>query len=294
MSRSQAVRRGFESVLKQPEIYLAEMVWRMAFLAVAALVMGYALVGYLDTLPVSDRDLFGLANVIPGTVGPALANVFRGSGPRLVRILLAATLGVAALWWLAASAGRLATLRALLGRESGRPALMLRIHALRLLVMAGAWPALAAAYLLAGAFSRSGGSGHDAARFYLLFLPLAGLVLGLWSSLSGVLMLAPVYAVRDEKGVFAAIGAAAASARERASQFAWVAAAFGFLRWVAWGFGLVVLLTLMGVLSGAPAPVVGLVLLGWALLYAGVTTLLSIARLAAWVRIAEWEGKAAY
>ncbi|MBI2683626.1 MAG: hypothetical protein HYX26_10530 [Acidobacteriales bacterium] len=293
MSRSRAVRTGFLSVLKRPEIFFAELMWRWAFTTAAAMVLAYAILGYLDTLLVSDRDLFGLANVVPGTVGPALANIFRGSGPRLVRIVSVALLGVALLWWVAASIGRLATLRAMLPGRLGRLVVVLRIHELRILVMVAAWLAYVAAFALAGAFSRTSAHAHDPGKFYLLFLPLVFVIGCVWSGLSWFLMLAPIFSVRDDRGVFASIGAAAECAKQRVSQFAWVGGLFGFLRLVAWVIGFIVLMTLLGIVAQAPAKLAWLVLLLWAMLYSAVANFLSIARLAAWVRIAEWDGTTA-
>ena len=287
MSRSRAVRTGFLTILKQPEIYFAELMWRWAFTTAAVMLMAYAILGYLDTLPVNDRDLFGLANVIPGTVGPALGNIFRGSGPRLVRIISVALIGVALLWWVAASFGRLATLRALLPGKAGRLVVVLRIHELRILLIAAAWSAYAGALVLAGAVSRTSEHGHSPGKFYLVFLPLAFLIGSVWNWLASMLMLAPVFSFGEGVGVFASIGDAAACVRRRFSQFAWVSTFFSVVRIVAWVCGFFVLMTLLGLVMNAPAKLAWLVLLVWAMLYSAVATFLTITRLAAWVRIAE-------
>src|SRR4051812_16860651 len=102
MSRSKAVRTGFTAIFREPAIFAAELAWRWTFSVAALLVLIYALLMFLQSLAVTDSDYFGLIGFIPGTAASALANIFHGSGPKMLRVALALWLGLTFLWWLAA------------------------------------------------------------------------------------------------------------------------------------------------------------------------------------------------
>ena len=95
MSRSRAVRFGFSTAFRRPALFAAELAWRWAFGAAAVLLIGYSVLLFLSSIPVSDRDLFGLSGMIPGMIQSSLAHIFNGSGPKIVRLLAAAGTGAA-------------------------------------------------------------------------------------------------------------------------------------------------------------------------------------------------------
>ena len=172
MSQSRAMRSAFSTVFRQPAIYLAEFVWRALFAITAALLTFYALIGYLDSREVTDMDLFALFGFIPGTGRAALTHIFQGSGPVLIRTVMALALGMGLLWLVLATFGQSVTLSALYG--SVRPAFR---------VVAG-WNVarLALFYLTIAAFVGAGfvafmksqlaDGGHDRGAFYALAVPL--------------------------------------------------------------------------------------------------------------------------
>src|SRR5436305_122115 len=113
MSQSRAIRSGVSAIVRQPLIMLAELAWRWTLAAAVITVGAYSFLLFLHSLPVSDLDMFGLSGLIPSLFWQTVAHIFNGSGPKMIRITAILILAYAGLWWLAASFGRTATLRAL-------------------------------------------------------------------------------------------------------------------------------------------------------------------------------------
>ena len=229
---------GFRAAFRRPSLTLAEMVWRWTAGATAAALLVFGLFEYLDTLPVTNGELLFLRTRHPYLVGEAIAHILRGSLNRAVMAGLFAALMLMVLWIVAASVGRIATVRVLLDyfrrdvagnvRTSGvlmmarcvqarlyeccMPAL-LRLNFLRAAV------ALAAGFGFVGASILAGFASPDAdprpGLAFLLFLPLAGLICLVWWALNWLLSLAGMFAVRDGEDVVGAISAAVTLCRER-------------------------------------------------------------------------------
>jgi hypothetical protein len=105
MSKSHAVRSGFSAIFRDPLVYIAELAWRWTYAVASALLIAYGVLLFLNSLPVSARDAFGLSGIIPGLFVEALANIFRGSGPKMLRMAAMLFAGLGLLWFLAASLG---------------------------------------------------------------------------------------------------------------------------------------------------------------------------------------------
>jgi len=321
MSRSRAIRSGATAIIRQPLVMLAELAWRWT-LATALLVLGaYSVLLFLHSLPVTDRDMFGLSGVIPALFWQTLAHIFSGSGPKMVRIAIILSVGFSLLWWLAASFGRAATLRVLAQTttqaqatgESQETISRLRMrtvfafNGLRVLLGFTAAMAYVAAFLLA--FSASGmsaetggGTSGAAGKFYLLFFPLALLIGTTWSLLSWYLSLAPIVAAATPaysrpspsfapRAVSSVLDAAMLCRRQPA-QFAWVGFVLGCLRLALYAAAWFVLLAIVGLLAALPGGIVLGVLLLLALLYSLVSTAVNLVRVAAYLRIVEWDAEA--
>src|SRR5437588_8118452 len=118
MSRSHAIRSSVDTLLRQPLVIIAELAWQWA-LATAMLVLGtYSLLLFLHSTPVTNGDVFGLSGIVPSLFWQTIVHIFSGSGPKLLRIGVVLAGAFSFLWWLAASAGRAATLQAL-ARNAG-------------------------------------------------------------------------------------------------------------------------------------------------------------------------------
>ena len=219
---------GFRAAFRRPSLTLAEVMWRWTAGGTAAALFGFGLFEYLDTLPVTNGELLFLRTRHPYLVGEAIAHILRGSLNRVVITGLVAFLLLAALWIVAASVGRIATVRGLLdyfrkdiaddvstktaGENNPLPGL-LRLNFLRTTV------ALAAVFGFVGASILAGFASPDAnprpGVAFLLFLPLAALICCVWWTLNWLLSLAGMFAVRDGEDAVGAIGSAVAFCRER-------------------------------------------------------------------------------
>ena len=125
------MRTGFRLVRHRPAVMLAEIMWRWSFGVAAGALVTVAVLRFLASLTVTDGELFALRSGIPQLMADAILHIFQGSGERLLRLTLIVTPAVSALWILAASAGRAATLRALV---QDAPASFTRRHDLRSLL----------------------------------------------------------------------------------------------------------------------------------------------------------------
>lgn len=290
MSKSHAIREGFTSIFRDPLIYLAELAWRWTYGIAAALLTVYAVLMFLHSLPVSDRDLFGLSGILPWLYTEALANIFKGSGPKMVRILIMLSAGLGILWFLAASFGRVATLTALLRQPQPRLRPVLRLHFLRLVVGMAALVAYAGALAVAASAARfENGHGYHVGKFYLVFLVLSFVLGTAWSSASWYLSLGPILSVRNNTGVLDSLYDAAALVRRRPSQFTWVGIVFAIMRVVIWFCSFIIFLAVMGSLVKASTGVSTGVFILLVVSYSAVSNLLNIVRLGSYSRIIQWD-----
>jgi hypothetical protein len=281
MSQSQAMRSAFGAIFRHPAIFLAEFVWRATFAITAALLAFYALIGYLDSMEVTDADLFGIFGFVPGTARAALTHIFQGSGPALVRTMVAVVIGAGLLWLVLASFGESVTLSALFG--SKRPAFravaewnLARLSLLYLTIAA----MIGAAFLAFGRARLTDGS-HDPGRFYALALPLWLLVIWISGTIGSVVAVASLRHVRGN----------AVEWRNARVQFVWVAFATGVMRTLLWAAGLFAFFIILGMALQAPAFIAWLLIIVCALVYGAASTLIHLLRLAGYVRVLTWEAE---
>src|SRR5690349_21579234 len=158
-SRSPTLQ-GFELMLRQPSLGLAEIVWRWSFgFALTALAL-FGLHEYLATLNVTNGELFLLRTGHPALVSHAILRILQGSGSRAALALIVMAIGGGMLWVLAATVGRTITLRRILdcfhspsSQNRLRLGSMAELHVLRLAVSFAAILAGLAALLIASRIS---------------------------------------------------------------------------------------------------------------------------------------------
>src|ERR1044072_9171305 len=114
MKRRSPTLEGFKVVFRRPSIGLGEISWRWTFGAGATTLLCLSFLEYLDTLPVSNRDLFLLRSRQPALISKALSHILAGSGPRFVMSFIILGLTLVLAWVLIGSFGRAATLKGLL------------------------------------------------------------------------------------------------------------------------------------------------------------------------------------
>ena len=315
MARLSPTIEGFRATFRRPSLTFAEIAWRWTVGATAWALWLFWVLEYLDTLPVSRGDTVLLSTRQPLLVGRAISHIFRGSGNRAVVAAALAALALACLWIVAASIGRVATVRALLdyfgekfadknfpagdGDEGGRDVAsnvfttkqwrclrsMIGLGFLRAAATLAALLALLGAAVLAGYVSTEAKPRPGLA--FGLFLPLAGLVCMAWSMLNWLLSLAGMFAVRDGEDAPGDIFAAVAFFRERVGPVFAVGTWTGLAHLTAFSIATTAISMPLAFLQVAPPRLVLACVIVLTLVYFAVADWLYMARLAGYVCIAE-------
>ena len=318
MSSPTPVRNGFRAVWRQPSIFFAELSARWSWGGAALLLIGLALFEYLQTLIVTPADMFLLRLKHPLAVSRALADIFRGSWPRVLHTFLLLVPALTVLWVVIMALGRFVTLRSLidsakvdsvettsvpekeLDPTAFRPLNIrsspLRFQPLRSLMglnFLRSGLALAAFVSLVGSaivssFVSTVKHPH-AGLALLLFIPLAIVVTTIWSSVNWFLSIAAVFVVRESEDTFGSIAAAVDFCRRCAGKVSGAGFWFGAMHLVAFVMATTVVMYPLSLSSVEPASVtlslMGLVTLA----YFAVADYLHIARLAGYVSLVEWD-----
>ncbi len=301
---------GFRTAFRQPLLTIGEITWRWVVGATTVALVIYGFFEYLGTLPVNGGELLFLRSRQPYLVAKAIAHILRGSLSRVVLSVTLAAMLLGLLWMIAAAIGRIATVRTLIshfrdfvtrvpggasgdsealrshvGSDSGSFPALLRLNFLRTcLVIAGVLGFVGAA-ILAGLASPD--SHPRPGLAFLLFMPMAALVVLLWWGLNWLLSLASMFAVRDGEDVIGAISAAVALCRKRTGAVAAVSTWTGLAHLVAFVGATTVVSIPMGFAPIVPGRLVLLAMILITLAYFALADWLYMARLAGYVCIAE-------
>lgn len=304
---------GFRAAFRRPSLTMAEISWRWTAGATAVALLLFGLFEYLGTLPVTNGELLFLRTRHPYLVGEAIAHILRGSMNRAVMAGTLAAIMLAGLWIIAASLGRIATVRGLLDyfrrnvagsvsanglandgerdvasnlSTSASPMRALaRLNFLRVAVALAAILGFVGASILAS-FASPDANPRPGLAFFL-FLPLVALVCFVWSSLNWLLSLAGMFAVRDGEDAVGAISAAVALCRERAGAVSAVSTWTGLAHLVAFVGATTVVSLPLGFVAVVPWRLVVVVMMLVTLVYFALADWLYMARLAGYVCIAE-------
>jgi len=282
MSQSRAMRSAFGMVFRQPAIYFADFVWRTTFAITVMLLAFYALIGYLDSMEVTELDLFGLSGMVPGTAGAALIHIFQGSGPVLLRTVVAVALGAGSVWLVLATVGEGVTLSALFG--SKRPAFRVLAgwNLARLALLYLTIAAFVGAGFVAFAKSQLDDGSHDRGAFYALAVPLWLIVFWVGRLVSSFISVESLRRVRGDLPEW----------RSGRGQFVWVAFATGLMRVVLWFTALFAFFMVVGMAVQSPAFIAWLLIVLFAIAYSAASTLIHLLKLAGYVRVIAWEAEA--
>jgi hypothetical protein len=295
---------GLRLVLRQPALGMAEIVWRWSFATTSWLLCGYLAFGYLDTLPVTNGDLFLLRSGVPALTFGAIQHILLSGRQRLVTAALICLITMCMAWVFAASVGRTATISVLLDRANieatnsvvvdsqNSPTVLSRLlsktvltlHALRAALLLGMLVAFLGAVVVAGSASSYHGA-HPAIGF-LLFLFLAGAIATLWCALDWLLSTAPIFAIRDGESTLGAISETVTLVCERFGALVRSSGLFGTIHLVVFFVVISLLSVLLPVARMFSPGAMVLLILTLALLYFALIDFLRVARLAAYINIA--------
>ena len=286
MSRSGALSHGFKRVWNDPLLFGAELAWRWTFAVALFLLVTYGILLFLNSLPVSDKDLFRLSGILPGLYLDALASIFRGSGPKLIKVTVALLFGGCILWLISSSWGRAITLADLQQKGINVPRVS-RFHFLRVLVGLLSFGAYIGSFVFALSLSDRGRT-HDWSMFFAIVIPLWLVVTFIRGTLGWWISLAPF--IEPRRSVLHTLLAASDVARDRSSQFLWVNFALGCLRLVLAVAALMAAFTALGVFAEVDEAFTWTALALVLIAYSLVRNWINTWELAAYLRVIEWDG----
>ena len=293
MPTESPLRYGFRTVWREPMLALAEIAWRWVWGASALLIAWFAARGYLRSLDVSKYDQFRLNSGNPQWMAEAITHIFSGSGPTLLRLTLIITPAALVLWLFAASFGRAATLRTLVGNGSagvhtnGKSfvARTFLLHLWRVVIGTLALVGMAASFLL-GAVLMGGSDPPQPLVFMAVFFPLATLFTVVRSRINWFLLLANIYAAAGT-GMGAGFGEATRVFKRRSGEFMSVGTVIGVIRLVLMGGVTLLSFALLPAIGNVPGKLLWSVFLLMTLLYFAVSDWLYAVKLAAYTRIVQ-------
>jgi hypothetical protein len=285
---------GFRTAFRRPSFTFAEVTWRWVVGATSIAVFFFGLFEYLDTLRVTSGEILFLKTRQPFLVWQAILHILRGNLSRGVLPAILAALMLAFLWMMAASVGRILTIRALLEHFRREPANdsvfasfdpVFRINFLRVsLVVAGLF-GLAGAAILAGLASPDANPQPGVAFF--IFVPIATVVCLICWALNWFLSLSALFAVRDGESAMGAIGATVCFCRERTGAVFAVSTWAALAHLVVFGAATTVVFLVLGFAGVLPGRLIALATIVVTVAYFLVADWLYMSRLSGYVCILE-------
>jgi hypothetical protein len=291
MARRSPTLEGFRILFRMPSLGLAEIAWRWAIGAAFLASLTFAVVQYLDSLPVTQADLFLLRTRQPIMVSRALARIFAGSGLRFFTALIVIGITINVGWIIVAAVGRAFTLKSVLAYFFPGRAVplvvgpIMNLNALRAAAALAAGVSTLGALLLAAKASPATDPSPGTAM--LIFLALWLLVSMCWIMLNWLLSLAAIFVMTEQATASEAISRAVDLLRHRTGGVAAITIWFGLAHGVAY----VVASTAVGIPLAFTGLLPGWVVFGGvvvtSLLYFALVDYLYIGRLAAYLFLAE-------
>src|SRR5215467_8895875 len=221
MKRRSPTLEGFKVIFRRPSLGMGEIAWRWSFGAGATALLCFSFLEYLDTLPVSNRDLFLLRSRQPTLVSKALSHILAGSGPRFMVASVLLTLTLTLAWVVIASLGRAATLKGLLSyfwAEDASKRFPFRMKALYGLNFLRAGASLAVLVGSVGAMILGGMASPEKdpspGLAFLIFMAVVTMAWLAWSVMNWVLSVASIFVVTNGTDTLSAIEDAVGFVRE--------------------------------------------------------------------------------
>jgi hypothetical protein len=282
-------RDGWRAIARTPLLILCEISWRWTFGIALWAVLAYIAFSSLGQVQMTDAEIRLLRELDPRASSYVLLRVMNAIVPVVLRVFIYTLPALVVLWVAAATFGRAATLRALLGPQCRkvRWSAMIGVNLLRVVLLFAAILAFVGSSILVGRMFR--GEPEYLGAAILLSLGVNLLVVSLWSLLNWFLTLAPIFVMRDGAGTLAAFAASLGLFRERSGPYMAAAVGLGLVR--------LALITVVSVLSLIPLGMIGNFPMGavitagiaFALVYYALTDAVQIWRIAAYVSLANYE-----
>lgn len=283
------IRDGWRAITRTPSLILCEIAWRWTFGIALWAVLAYIALSSLGQVRISDTEIKLMRALDPRISSYVLLRVMNAIVPVVVQVFVYTLPALVVLWIAAATVGRAATLKALLGERCGkvRWSALAGVNLLRVVVLFAAVLAFVGSSILIGRMFR--GEPQLLGAAILMSMGVDLLILSAWSLLNWFLSLAPIFVMRDGAGTFGALAASLDLFRERSGPYMGAAVGLGLVR--------LVLITVVSVLSVIPlgmignSPMFAVIVAGitLALIYYALTDAIQIWRIAAYVSLAVYE-----
>jgi hypothetical protein len=289
---------GFAALWHEPALFAAELTWRWCF-GLAA--WGLAIISaalFLDSLKISSGDQFLLSTLQPRLLSEALRHIVRGSFNPFLWEQTLLLVGLTLLWAFAATAGRAATLRrlvAMFGVEGEPQGMSWEFEPIFVLnLLRAMWTLIAiTAILVSLAAGIMMAHNQRAAKAALVLSFGIGLSWAFGVILNWFFGLAPLFCVRNRVAASEALAQSVDFFSRQAGRLFGLGFVFGLLRPVWAGTMFFVLFAPLRLAHHVARGWIMLMMAMVALVYFAGTDLLYLARLGAYVSLAEDESHTA-
>lgn len=279
------ITQGLRAVMRDPVIFLVEILWRWSFALLACLLVAGVGLMLLGPLHVGKAWDTAWGSRDPQRMGQFLVVIVLLLGIKVIAIaVIGLPLAIALIWGILAALGRFVTIKRL---RSGLTSLCFRtVFALQLLRGLISWFALVLLFAttIGEALIATRGTQPDLVLYYLMVMPTVVLIGVSWLILNWYLSLAAIFG-RDGQSFRGALRQARQTVRQQRSDFAGTGFVFLLFRTVV----LLIALTICGLTSGmaGTAPQSYFVLLVVvSLAYFAVADFFYMARMAAYLALA--------
>jgi len=285
---------GFAAIRHEPALFAAELTWRWCFGLAAWGLATVSATLFLDSLKVSSSDQFLLDTLQPRLLSEALRHIFRGSLNRFVWEQAMLLVGLTLLWTFAATVGRAATVHrlvAMFGVEEEAPTISRDFRPIFVLnLLRAIWTLIALTAMLV---SLAGGTllahNHRAAKAAFVLAFGIGLSWAFGVVLNWFLGLAPLFCARNRVAAPEALAQSVDFLARNAGRLFGLGLVFALLRLVWAGTMFFVVFAPLRLVHHVARGWIALLIAMATLLYFAGADLLYLARLGAYVSLAEDE-----
>ena len=271
--------------MRDPAIFLVEILWRWSFALLACLLVAGVGVMLLGPLHVEKAWDTAWGSRDPQRIGQVLVAIVLLLGAKLIIAAVAVPLAIALLWSILAALGRFVTVKRL---RAGLTSLRFRtVLALQLLRGLISWFSLVLLFAttLGEALIATRGPQPDLVLYYLMVMPSVILIGAFWLTMNWYLSLAAIFG-REGQSFSGAVRQARQTVRQQRSDFAGTGFVFLIFRTVI----LLIAAAICGLTSGmagtAPQSY-SVLLMVVSLAYFAVADFLYMARMAAYLALAD-------
>jgi hypothetical protein len=289
---------GFRTAFLRPQFALGEIVWRWSFGVALLATIAFCAWQYLDSLTVTNAEMFLLGTSQPALIGRALERIFHGSAPRLIAAMLVFTVCLAIAWILLSALSRRAIVSVVadyLRVRVGDPFTtapvrasnisLMGLSALRVAVALAAIVGCVAAWIAAAKIGAQPSASPGSA--FTVFTAIIVMVAAAWLFLNWFLSFASVFAASQGCGVFPAIVASAECCMERFGAVLAPSIWFGLAHILLFWFGTGAAFLTFGLISVLPSALVMAFIAVITLVYFVAVDFLYVGRMSAYIFVIE-------